>query len=251
MADETLICGAHGETPVRYACRHVAGGVACGWHMADDDPEVGWCDGCEERLEAAGEWTSEHGKDLVVLCTYCFDEARTRNERLPDLVRGRAARLTPEEQRTLIQHAVHDTQARQKAADARWDLGMVVRPGVNARWDYDHDRRTLSFSNDGVAHAVADVRLVGSYSTKSSSFQWSWVLYETGDPFVRGIDDLPAFGVVRGIDKLSCERWDCEIVDAWEMTALAAYVVGCEAVYRAPFDHLYWFMLLDNFRVPA
>jgi hypothetical protein len=32
------------------------------------------------------------------------------------------------------------------------------------------------------------------------------------------------------------------------MTAIAAYVLGCEAVYRAPFDDLYSFMLLSGFR---
>ena len=32
------------------------------------------------------------------------------------------------------------------------------------------------------------------------------------------------------------------------MTAVAAYLLDCEAVYRAPFDNLYWFMLLSGFR---
>lgn len=29
---------------------------------------------------------------------------------------------------------------------------------------------------------------------------------------------------------------------------VAAYLLSCEAVYRAPFDNLYWFMLLSGFR---
>jgi hypothetical protein len=35
------------------------------------------------------------------------------------------------------------------------------------------------------------------------------------------------------------------------MTAVAAYLLGSEAVYRAPFDHLFWFMLLSRFREVA
>jgi hypothetical protein len=53
---------------------------------------------------------------------------------------------------------------------------------------------------------------------------------------------------VRGIERLTTNYWDCDIVEGWEMTAIAAYVLGCEAVYRAPFDDLYWFMLLSGFR---
>lgn len=37
--------------------------------------------------------------------------------------------------------------------------------------------------------------------------------------------------------------------EGWEMTALAAYLVGGEAAYRAPgSEGMFTFMLLDNFR---
>lgn len=42
---------------------------------------------------------------------------------------------------------------------------------------------------------------------------------------------------------------DCEEVDAWEMTSLCGYLLGTEAVYRAPFDEQQrWFMLQSNLR---
>jgi len=92
--------------------------------MSSEDPDVGWCDWCEERLDTADEWTAELDADMRLVCTHCFANARERNERVPELARGRAVKL-------------------------------------------------------------------------------------------------------------------------------AAYLLGCEAVYRAPFDDLYWFMLLDDFRVSA
>ena len=40
-----------------------------------------------------------------------------------------------------------------------------------------------------------------------------------------------------------------EEVDAWEVTQIAADLMGAPAVYRAPMQHLFVFMLLDDFRI--
>ena len=243
--DDDVICGTHGSTPKRYACRHVAAGVACGWHTSDADADVGWCDWCEERLDRAGEWTPELNEDMRLVCTHCFAGARAANEKVPALARGTATRLTADEQSDLLRGAFERTQALQRSAQTRWPIGG------GGRWDFDDEKRTITFSDAGAPTCVADVRLVGSYSTNSNSFQWSWVLYPPDEPMVRGVTGLPEFGEVRGIEALTRRYWDCAIEEAWEMTSIAAYVLGCEAVYRAPFDDLYWFMLLDNFRVSA
>jgi hypothetical protein len=243
--NETVACDIHGETAPRYACRHVASGIACGWHYGDgEETDSGWCDDCEERLVAAGDWTPELIAEMKVLCTHCFADARERNRNVPPLARGRTARLTEAEQDDLISGACDHVQALQETAKNRWRLGQLDR------WDFNDEKRTLTFSDDR-PQLIADTRLVGSYSTKSESFQWSWVLYEPDDPLIRGIDGMPAFREVRGLAPLTTRYWNCEIADAWEMTSLAAYLLGSTAVYRAPFDDLYWFMLLDNFRYPA
>ena len=96
---------------------------------------------------------------------------------------------------------------------------------------------------------IADVCMVGSYSTRSDTFQWAWVLYDAGDPLIVGVAGLPALGEVRGLEQLTINGWPCEIDDAWAMTSLAALVLGAEAVYRAPMsDDLTWFMLLSGLR---
>jgi hypothetical protein len=247
---EELTCGEHGSTPTTYACRHLATGIACGFHFDDGDPSDrwpdAWCDACEEQRLAAGGWTDELTVALVkVLCTHCWEAARARNERIPALARGKAARLTEDEQERFIAAAAEYLKRTQDAAQARWKIGQF------ARWDFDDAKRTVTFSDDGVPRLIADVRMVGSYSTKSSTFQWSWVLYDDDEPMIQGVVDLPGFGEVRGIEKLTTNWWECEIGEAWDMTAVAAYLVGCDAVYRAPFDDLFWFMLLSNLRESA
>jgi hypothetical protein len=253
--DKTVMCGTHGNTPVTYACRHIAAGIACGFRRSDEDPSDrwpdAWCDYCEERVSAAGEWTPELAADVKILCTHCWDDSRARNETVPALARGRAARLTAEEKRRLLHGAVHDTTAKQEAAHARWNIGLGANTKKAMSWFFDADGRTLTFSEEGTPRVVADVRLVGSYSTTSDSFQWSWVLYPHDEPMIRGVDRLPAFGEVRGVEELTRQWWECEIAEAWEMTSVAAYLLGSEAVYRAPFDHVFWFMLLSHFREVA
>jgi hypothetical protein len=98
------------------------------------------------------------------------------------------------------------------------------------RWEFDADTRTLTFSENGAARVIAQVRMVGS-----GTFQWSWHTYgDRNDPIVGGLADLEGFGEVRGIERLQKAWWACEPAEGWEMTALAGYLFGCDAAYRAP-----------------
>jgi hypothetical protein len=246
---KTVICGAHGETPATYMCRHVAHGSACGFHASAEDPSDrwpdAWCDLCDEAFQAAGgEWNeaSEASLDAKLLCTHCYADAQARNVRVPHLVRGASTRLTAAEQDALLHHAVHDQQAIQAAADDRWGFIRM------ARWDYKPETRTLTLSDPDKPTVIANVRHVGSYSTKSESFQWAWATYEPGAAEVEDISRLRVFGEVRGITRLTTPNWPADETDGWEMASLAGYILGAEGVYRPPFDHLRWFMLLSNLR---
>jgi hypothetical protein len=72
--------------------------------------------------------------------------------------------------------------------------------------------------------------------------------YPEGHVKAEAVARLRVFGEVRGIPELTAGHRGCEEIDAWEMASIASFVLGGEGVYRAPFDHQYWFMLLSNFR---
>jgi hypothetical protein len=242
-----IICGTHGETPATFLCRHLFEGVACGFHAdgSDDERPDAWCDLCDDRLEAAGgAWDEVPAgvADIRALCTYCYDLARQANRRVPPLARGRATRLTDDEQAALIHHAFHETEAAQAASDARW--GWRAMP----RWDFDADAGLMRFSDPARPPVLADVRLVGSYSTRSGTFQWAWKTCGDRVAEAAAVARLRTFGEVRGIAKLTEPNWAADETDGWEMTTLAAYLLGAEGVYRAPFDHVRWYMLLGNMR---
>jgi len=250
---DLTICGAHGETPATFVCRHVADGVACGFHAnppAPDNPwPDAWCDLCEEAFQrGGGEWNEQNDQaaDIKVLCTHCYAVARARNIEVPRLARGSAVRLTANEAAELVHHAVHAAQALQDKSDKKWrwqDMG---------RWDFDGESGTLTFSDRSRASVVADIQLVGSYSKRSNTFQWAWETLGEDDSDAEVISRLRVFGEVRGIDKLTTPNWECDETTGWEMTALAAHILGASGVYRAPMKrHLYWFMLLSNWRREA
>jgi hypothetical protein len=98
---------------------------------------------------------------------------------------------------------------------------------------------------------VADIQLVGSYSTRSNTFQWAWETLGEEDSGAEMISRLRVFGEVRGLDKLTTPNWECDETTGWEMTAVAAHILGANGVYRAPMKHVYWFMLLSNWRSAA
>lgn len=244
-----VVCGAHGETPATFACRHLTRGIACGYHASVDDPDDkwpdAWCDLCEEAFqEQGGEWNdvSEKVAEIQLMCTHCYEAARSRNLRVPPHTRGQRARLTEVETSTLIHHAAHRAEAAQAASAERWGWRGL------ARWNFDDEAGTLTFSDPGLSPVVADVRLVGSFSTRSETFQWAWETLGEDALETTEIARLRVFGEVRGISKLTTANWECDEDDGWEMTSLAAYLLGAEATYRAPFDHQRWFMLLSNFR---
>lgn len=261
MSDSTRVkCNLHGETPATFACQHLADGVACGYHAHDAEPANlwpdAWCDRCDEaRLANGGEWTAaaEDAAHIQVLCTHCYDAARSRNQQVPSHARGAAARLSADETAALLHHATHEIQAIQQASQQRW------RWDAMARWDFDPKARTLTFSDDALPTVIADVRLIGSYATKASTFQWAWATYDEGAPQAREIARLHTFGEVRGLDHLTTPHWKCTDTDAWQMASLAGYILGAaagpklktEALYRAPFGDQRWFMRLSNLRTAS
>ncbi len=246
---ELIECDGHGKTPCTFVCQHLSFGVACGYHNSGSDPSDkwpdAWCDLCDDAVRATGgKWTKKSSTvaDIKVLCTHCYDAARARNEKPPLHAHGKRTRLSDKEAETLVHHATHEMQAVQAASQKRW------RWDAMAKWHFDDEASTLTFSDPASPTVVADVRLIGSYSTKSKTFQWGWETYDEDAPEAYDVSRLRVFGEVRGISKLTTPNWKGDEVDGWEMASVAGYLLGTEALYRAPIEHAYWFMLLSNLR---
>lgn len=242
--DQRIHCEKHGETAATYVCIHLRDGVACGFHNGGGAPwSDAWCDACEAVVQRDGEWTDENSPKLSVLCTGCYDECRALNATVPPPILADQTQTTPAQLDALAQTAFHWCSRKQDAAKQRWDLGG------RAKWALDGTPPVLRFYDEGKTNQLfADAVIVGSFSTNTSTWMWSWAK-ESHTAEERALTaPLATFGEVRGIEKLSSAHWAGEEVDAWEVTQIAAYLLGADAIYRMPMDHLLVFALLRNFR---
>ena len=248
MSDPTepIFCRRHGKsTPVTFVCRHIHDGYGCGFHCADgaDEWPDAWCDKCEAVLER-GEWTDEMASsDLAVLCTGCYEEARSKNRRIPAGVEPGQLATDEEAFRRLVAAAYQDCNGRQARAFERWKFD------AKGHWHYDAGGGAIWFFDVGDTSAItADVEIVGSFSTRSNTWMWAWGNEQSSARARANMLPVQVFGEVRGIEKLTSAQWAADVVDAWEVTQIAAVLLDAEAIYRAPMDHLRVFMLLRGIR---
>lgn len=247
-SDTKIECARHGSTVATFVCRHLERGQGCGFHdseaQGDRWPDA-WCDKCQAILDRDGHWTDENlpMAEMAVLCTGCYEEVRANNARVPPPIRPGQLAVSDAEYAAFA-HAAHLwCERRQADARVRWAFDRTKK------WFCDQDAGVIRLfdSEEGVA-VVADIDVVGSWSTRSQSWLWSWGNDGYGWPERRRIEPVAVFGEVRGIKKLAEAHWQADEIDGWEVTQMAAYLLGAEAVYRAPMNHLHVFMLLRNFR---
>jgi hypothetical protein len=246
-AERQVECGDHGHTAATFMCRHLKRGLGCGFHDAGTEGDAwpdAWCDRCQAAFERDGEWTEDNEPELALLCTHCYERARERNRRLIVPLRPGQLSVSDEELTALIDAAHRWCAAQQERALAQWSFDRY------ARWSYEGELGTLRFYDREAGPAlVADAEVAGSFSTRTNTWMWAWGNEQNEASDRARTEGVQVFGEVRGIAKLAEAHWPAEEVDAWEVTQLAAYLLGADAIYRAPMGHLQVFLLLRNFRV--
>jgi hypothetical protein len=250
MSDATKLvqCDQHSEPPATFVCRHLRLGVSCGFHCSLDDssdpwPDA-WCDRCEAAFQREGEWNDSNEPELSLLCTGCYETARSRNAELPVPLRPGQLALTAAEFTELARQACERCKIRQDKARRLWPKFSSAK-----RWDYQPEERMIRFFDHPSETAVsADVTIAGSFSRHTNTWSWAWGNNTYSESERERVVPLRVFGEVRGIEKFQTANWAAEEIDAWEVTQIAADLLTVDAIYRAPMDHLLVFMLLSNFR---
>jgi hypothetical protein len=247
--DRTVECSLHGSGTATWVCRHLRGGVGCGYHVADDaedDPwPDAWCDGCAALLEREGEWSDacdEHA-EIKLLCHGCYEHVRALNRDVPLPLRPGEVGVSDERFRAFLATAGAYTERCQQRAEHEFHMLAY------ARWAWSSETRELSFHDEPRTHElVADADVIGSYSLKTRTWLWVWGNDNYDPPVQRRISPIAVFGDVRGMERLSDSCWIADETDCWEMAAITNYLLKGQAIYRAPMDHLYVFLLLDKLR---
>jgi hypothetical protein len=87
---------------------------------------------------------------------------------------------------------------------------------------------------------------VGSISTSSNTWLWAWANESDPESVKTKIRAVRRYGEKHHILKLACPHWDATEVDGWEMTSVAATVIGGVGSHRTPSADGYTFMLLTS-----
>jgi hypothetical protein len=231
-------CGDHGTQPGAFVCQHLPGGQGLGFHQGFDpeDPGAhfpdGWCDACEAVRATEGDWTerAEAFAGIRVICSACYLKVRLLNW----------PRSTHTNLAKLVQRSTEYLRDKQEILTSEYHIND------HERFDWYQESGQLVFSNRGVPGVVADIQFVGSVSTRSNTWLWSWA----NESFLEGVRSqarqVRAYGDQNNLLKLACAYWSAEEADGWQMVAVAAYLLKAKGAYRSPDGHGFTFMVITD-----
>lgn len=115
------------------------------------------------------------------------------------------------------------------------------RYGDHARWDWDDEEVTLTFTDPVLDAVRVDVSVVGS--TEGNSWEWSWANSNCESRSKRDIELVREFGVANGYEMLTSAFLDADEYTGWEMTAVAAHILDAPGAYRFPTEKGYCYLV--------
>ena len=237
-------CDTHGPAEATYLCAHLLEQPVQTWYCAapsaDQPHPDAWCAACERLFQQEGEWNerNEGGLDIRAVCHHCYEDARAAS-----------VKAMSSETQALWVDAV--TACHERLSERQALLTATHKLATHERWDYDQESATLTFSNAGVPAVVADVEFIGSISNTSGTWRWSWANFHLHPNVVGRISAVREYGREHHFAPLVVPQWKADVVDAWELAGVAAYVLEAQGVYRAPTDNGYLFMAIMGIRSAA
>ena len=145
---------------------------------------------------------------------------------------------------TEFEKLIEDSTAYLRACNDKANRSFGI--GGFARYEYDLFRNEIWWSDAGGPKVRAKVTIVGSLSTKSGTWLWSWVNPHFDDVEIGPIDKVRLFGEREGISKLVEQKWEAEEVDGWEMAAVSGRLLESQGAYRSPHASGALFLLYDQ-----
>ncbi|EKE77799.1 DUF6882 domain-containing protein [Gallaecimonas xiamenensis] len=138
------------------------------------------------------------------------------------------------------------TESHNYLTDRQDELVAQYKLGEHKRFDWDQDTGSLVFSNDGVVAVIAKVQFVGSVSTTSNTWLWSWANSTVRDNVKDQMHIVRDFGERSGFAALTTDKWEADEVDGWEMTSITAWLLNAKGAYRTPSENGFTYMVITE-----
>ena len=145
--------------------------------------------------------------------------------------------VTTDDFETYVAEATELLIEENRLCEERFNIGQYER------FYEDQKSQSLVWTTSGVPKVAAKIQIVGTLSKKMNTWLWSWANTSVLDVVKSDILQVKQFGEKHAIEKLITETWPAEEVDGWEMTAIAARILGAKGAYRTPTGHLYSFCI--------
>jgi hypothetical protein len=119
-------------------------------------------------------------------------------------------------------------------------------------WFYDQETGILTFANAETKNKIVDIQYeeVGSISKTSETWLWSWANQHI-EPKVRtDIEIVKNYGTENNLEPLTKSKWFADEYDAWEMTAISAYLMKAKGAYKFPLENTYSFVIYKEIIKP-
>jgi hypothetical protein len=128
--------------------------------------------------------------------------------------------MTPQEFSRFKHDAIHElTKLNERVT-------QVFRLGEWERYDYDLERKTLTFSQNGVPRVIATIQVVGTTSESAGNWLWGWANGHLPNGVTQQMERVRAFGARESISELVTAYGDDSEGFGWAMTSIAARILG-------------------------
>lgn len=237
MSTDTITCPTHGESQFAFVCQHLLANPVqpwyCGYPEEDAQWRDAWCAECDLALEREGEW-NENNEDeagIQLICCHCYEHHIGQSvnrlqgpalEAWTKFVDGHCATLSEKQSAMTAQLRLDDYP----------------------RWDYYQERAQLVFSGGELPELVADIEFIGTLSTASNTWMWSWANFSLLEGVRSRIAAVRDAGEERDYPHLTVPIWEADMHDGWHMTAIAVEQLQAMGAYRVPSDNGYIFMAI-------
>lgn len=236
---QRIDCPSHGEAYATYICGHLAAEPNQRWYCdypSKDNPwPDAWCTRCQRSFQTHGEWNDRNSDvlEIQLACHCCYEEQKGAS--VAPLMQARRNSWD-----RLLQTCVLELNEKQEALNREYDLFQ------HERWDWNQDTGEIVFSNAGVPAVTARFQFVGSVSTVSDTWLWSWSNFYFEPHTTSRLLKVREFGEAQDFANLTVPKWPATEEDGWAMTAVAASILGAPGAYRTPGENGYTFMLLTD-----
>jgi hypothetical protein len=119
-------------------------------------------------------------------------------------------------------------------------------------WFYDQETGILTFSNAETKDKIVEIQYeeVGSISNISKTWLWSWANPNIEPTVKTEIEIVRDYGKENDLESLTKSKWFADEYDAWEMTAISAYLMKAKGAYRFPLENTFSFVIYKEIIKP-